>query len=143
MDIGCGMGFFSIGMARLVGSNGEVIAVDLQEQMLTVLRKRAARKGVADRIRTHLCEATRLGVREQVSFVLAFWMVHEAPDPGGLFSEVRSCLEPSGKMLIAEPRMHVSERGVAALVEAAEKAGLRCIARPKVRLSRAVLFEPV
>jgi 2-polyprenyl-3-methyl-5-hydroxy-6-metoxy-1,4-benzoquinol methylase len=32
MDVGCGMGFFSIGMARMVGDNGNVIAVDLQKK---------------------------------------------------------------------------------------------------------------
>ncbi len=36
MDIGCGMGFFSIGMARMVGEEGAVISVDLQQQMLDV-----------------------------------------------------------------------------------------------------------
>ena len=43
MDVGCGMGYFSIGMAKLVGANGKVIAVDLQQKMLDVLRRRAER----------------------------------------------------------------------------------------------------
>ena len=33
LDFGCGMGFFSIGIARIVGDEGWVIAVDLQQQM--------------------------------------------------------------------------------------------------------------
>jgi ubiquinone/menaquinone biosynthesis C-methylase UbiE len=52
-DIGCGMGFFSIGMARIVGENGKVIAADLQKKMLDILMKRAARAGVANRITPH------------------------------------------------------------------------------------------
>jgi 2-polyprenyl-3-methyl-5-hydroxy-6-metoxy-1,4-benzoquinol methylase len=41
MDVGCGMGHFSIGMAKLVGENGKVIAVDLQQKMLNVMLKPA------------------------------------------------------------------------------------------------------
>ena len=47
MDFGCGMGFFSIPMAKLVEASGTVIAVDLQSQMLRTLRKRAEKAGVA------------------------------------------------------------------------------------------------
>ena len=45
IDIGCGMGYFSLPMARLVGDTGRVIAVDLQDRML----HRAAAAGRAGR----------------------------------------------------------------------------------------------
>jgi ubiquinone/menaquinone biosynthesis C-methylase UbiE len=82
MDIGCGMGFCSIAMARMVGNEGKVISVDLQQKMLDVLLKRARKAGVAERIETHRCEADSLGVDTAVDFVLAFMMVHEVPVPG-------------------------------------------------------------
>jgi len=37
LDIGCGMGFFSIPLAPMVGPNGKVIWVDMQEKMLQLL----------------------------------------------------------------------------------------------------------
>ena len=40
LDIGCGMGFFSLPLARLVGSTGKVVCVDLQEKMIKGLIKR-------------------------------------------------------------------------------------------------------
>ena len=43
-DLGCGMGYFSIPLARMVGEKGRVISVDLQPPMLNVLRKRAERQ---------------------------------------------------------------------------------------------------
>ena len=43
MDVGCGMGMFSIAMAKMVGGSGLVIAVDLQQKMLDVLQDRAGR----------------------------------------------------------------------------------------------------
>src|SRR5450759_4723487 len=36
VDIGCGMGFFSRGMAKIVGDGGRVISVDLQQKMLDI-----------------------------------------------------------------------------------------------------------
>ena len=80
MDVGCGMGFCSITMAKIVGDSGHVIAVDLQQKMLDVLRQRATMAGVANRIRLHKCEQDRLGVDAQADFALAFMMVHEVPD---------------------------------------------------------------
>ncbi len=108
MDVGCGMGMFSIAMAKMVGEQGRVIAVDLQQKMLDVLRRRAERAGVADRIQLHKCEQDRLGVDAQVDFALAFMMVHEVPDQRRLLGEIHGCLKPGGKLLVAEPRLHVS-----------------------------------
>lgn len=76
MDFGCGMGFFSIPMAKMIGMNGSVIAVDLQPQMLRTLRKRAERAGVAGRLRTHACGRDAIGVDDPIDFVLAFWSAH-------------------------------------------------------------------
>ena len=61
LDLGCGMGYFSIPLARLVGPEGKVICVDLQEQMLAGVRRRAERAGVADRIRLHRAGTDGLG----------------------------------------------------------------------------------
>ena len=68
VDVGCGMGYFSIGMAKLVGANGKVIAVDLQQKMLDVMQRRARRSGVADRIIAHRCGSNSLGLRESADF---------------------------------------------------------------------------
>lgn len=141
MDVGCGMGLYSIAMAKLVGKQGRVIAVDLQQKMLDVLRQRAEKAGVADRIQRHKCEEDRLGVDAQVDFALAFMMVHEVPDQRRLLGEIQACLKPGGKLLIAEPRLHVSGKAFARTVALAAGAGLRTIEEPKVRWCRAVVFE--
>ena len=38
MDIGCGMGFFTLPIAEIVGKNGHVISVDTQFGMLEGLK---------------------------------------------------------------------------------------------------------
>ncbi len=50
VDIGCGMGYFSIGLAKILKGNGKIIAVDIQKEMLEVVEKRARNAGVFDMI---------------------------------------------------------------------------------------------
>ena len=140
MDLGCGMGHFSIGMAKLVGGAGKVIAVDLQQKMLDVMRKRAQRAGLSDQIGTRLCRADELETGERADFILAFWMVHEVPDQKKLFNKLKSILGAKGKILIAEPKMHVTAEDLKWTVDIAQSCGWRCIETPKIRLSHAALL---
>lgn len=52
LDAGSAMGYFSLPMARLACPGGRVYCVDLQERMLATLRKRAARAGLDNTVRT-------------------------------------------------------------------------------------------
>lgn len=140
MDFGCGMGFFAIPMARLVGDQGRVIAVDLQQKMLDVLRKRAAKAGVGDRIHAHRCEADSIGLDEPVNFALAFYSAHEVPDLRRLFSEAHKCLRTGGSFLVVEPVGHVSAAAFQDMVSLAEDAGLALNEGPRICLSRAVVL---
>ena len=143
MDLGCGMGHFSMGMAGLVGATGRVIAVDLQQKMLDVMARRARRAGLSDRILPHLCRADDIGIDEPVDFILAFWMVHEVPDQNRFFKQLKSLLTAEGKLLIAEPRMHVTAEDLNSTIDTAQSQGLHCIARPKISLSHSVLLAPI
>jgi len=140
LDVGCGMGFFTLGLAELVGKNGRVIAADLQEQMLAGLRKRARKAGLLERIQ--LCQSAPddIGVDESIDFALAFWMVHEVRQPAAFLGQIHELLLPGGKFLIVEPRIHVSGKAFAQTVSLAEDVGFRRMEQPKVRASRAVLF---
>src|ERR1700690_3097837 len=60
LDIGCGMGFFSLPLARMVGSTGKVICVDLQEKMIKGLVRREIKTGLADRIDARICLKDKL-----------------------------------------------------------------------------------
>jgi len=142
MDVGCGMGFFSIGMAEIVGDDGCVIAIDIQQKMLDILQKRATRAGVADRIRTHCCKPDIIGIEEKVDFILAFWMVHEVKNKKEFLTQLCSNLTPGGKLLIAEPKFHVSPSLFQDILKSASSSGLRQCGKPHVRFSLTALFEP-
>lgn len=140
LDVGCGMGFFTLGLAELVGQDGRVIAADLQQQMLAGLRKRAERAGLHERIQ--LCRSTPddIGVDEVVDFALAFWMVHEVSQPTLFLRQIHKLLVPGGNFLIVEPIIHVTGRAFGQTVSLAEDTGFRVVDQPKVRFSKAVLL---
>ena len=63
LDIGCGPGLFTLPIARRVGENGQVIAVDLQEGMLEILKEKATLEGLLARIRLRLCRRHQRGMQ--------------------------------------------------------------------------------
>lgn len=140
MDTGCGMGYFSLGMANLVGDTGKVIAVDLQQEMLDIMLKRASRKGLENRIVPHRAESDSINYPDPVDFILAFWMVHEVPDPEKFFHEVAVILKPSTKFFYSEPAFHVSPKRYNGILAAAERSGLKKVRDLAVRFSRASLL---
>ncbi len=141
LDFGCGLGFFSIAMAKMVGESGLVIAADLQDVMLKGLMKRARRAGVADRIRPHLTAPDRIGVEDQVDFAIACWVIHETPDTDAAFRELASILKPGGRLFILEPRSHASEEEFGKLLASATAAGLSEVTRPRSVGDRSVVVE--
>ncbi|MCP4156198.1 MAG: class I SAM-dependent methyltransferase [bacterium] len=144
MDIGSAMGFFSIPMAKMVGEKGKVVCVDLQEKMIATLLKRAQKANVASRIETVICSADSLCIddyKEKIDFLLTFAVVHETPDPKALFKQLYPVLKPGGKMLIAEPRGHVSEKAFKQSIDDALEAGFKELERPGIKRSLAILME--
>ena len=141
LDFGCGMGYFTIAMAKMVGPEGKVLAVDLQPQMLAIMQKRAKRAGVADRIVPVPAEKTRFSLPEPVDFALAMWVVHEVPGMERFLGEVRAVLKPNARFLIAEPKRHVRPAQFEEMMAAARAAGLVEEARPEVRMSMAVVLK--
>jgi len=141
LDFGCGLGFFSIAMAKMVGEDGLVIAADLQDVMLQGLMKRARRAGVADRIRPHLTAPDRIGLEDQVDFAIACWVIHETPDVDAAFRELASVLKPGGRLFVLEPKSHASEEEFGKLLASATTAGLSEVTRPRSAGSRAVVLE--
>ena len=128
LEPGSGMGFFTLSLARMVGPTGKVVALDVQPKMLTVLRHRAEKAGLSNRIELRLVESDGLVVKDlagAVDLVAALHMVHEVPDQALFFAEVREALKPNGRLLIIEPKGHVSETQFEQTVITAEKVGFK------------------
>ncbi|HEX7598383.1 MAG TPA: class I SAM-dependent methyltransferase [Polyangia bacterium] len=144
LEPGPGMGFFTLELARLVGPQGRVVAIDVQPRMLSGLQRRAARAGLAGQIECRQAMPDRLGtddLQATVDFVLAFALVHELPDQAGFFAESARALKTGAGMLVAEPTGHVSKQAFEQSLALADKAGLSAGPTPRIRSSHAALLR--
>src|SRR6266705_549717 len=140
VELGSGSGPFTIALAQMVGSSGRVIAADVQPAMLAKVRRRVGQAGLQNPVELHLCGREHAGLSVRADFVLAFWMVHEVPNAATLFAELHEALNPDGKLLLVEPKLHVTRRDFEKELGAALEAKLKLLTRPSVRLSHAALF---
>lgn len=140
IDVGAGMGYFSIPLAKLVGLSGHVTAVDVQTQMLSVLSKRAKRSGVAASISTYLATPEYLGNHAAADFILAFWVVHEVPDQEKLLRQIHALLKPNGLFLFVEPIVHVSRHYFLRTLQTAKSVGFSITEYPDIRISHSALL---
>jgi ubiquinone/menaquinone biosynthesis C-methylase UbiE len=141
LDLGPGMGYFTIPLARLVGPTGKVIAADLQKGMLDRLWQRALRAGVQDRVVLHQTSQTDIGIDRPLDFCLAFWMLHEVREPARFLGEIAAGLKPGGLFLLVEPRVHVTPQRFATTLSLAQGASLAVVERPRIWFSRAALLR--
>jgi ubiquinone/menaquinone biosynthesis C-methylase UbiE len=141
LDVGPGIGYFTIPLAQLVGDRGRVIAADIQQEMLTAIKKRAKQRDVEGRIILQLSSSDSLNVKTKVNFILAFWMVHEVSDKPLFLTQLRSLLKDDGRFLLVEPKFHVTKRKFTASVRLALKAGFALDDSPQISLSKSALFR--
>ncbi|HPG29290.1 MAG TPA: class I SAM-dependent methyltransferase [bacterium] len=128
LEIGCGMGFFSIEIARLIGENGKLYCVDIQDKMLEALKKRAEKKELSSRIELIRCSENSLMIdklKNEIDFVLAFAVVHEIPDKENFFNQISAAAKTGAKLLIAEPKKVISKIEFNEEIESAEKSGFK------------------
>ena len=143
LEPGPGMGFFTLPLAELVGPQGKVIAVDVQPRMIEGLKRRAAKANLLDRIDARTTSAETMGVGDlqgKVDFTLAFAIVHEFPDAGHFFAEVAETCKKNARVLLAEPRGHVSDKAFSAEMDSASANGLSVAERPTIKRSLAAVL---
>ena len=141
LDVGCGPGFFSLGMAKMLNGTGKIIAADVQEGMLEKIRKKIKGTSLEQTVELHKSDFENIGVVEKVDFVLAFWMVHEVKNQEKFFEELTSILKPNGLIFIIEPKLHVSKTAFIKMIDKIKESGLTIIESPKVFFSRTIVLR--
>jgi cyclopropane fatty-acyl-phospholipid synthase-like methyltransferase len=104
-DMGCGNGFYTLQLARLVGEGGRVLAVDIQPEMLRMLNERAKEAGLAN---IELIHGTQVDPRlpeGQVDLILLVDVYHEFSHPEQMLAAMRKSLAPQGRIALAEFRL--------------------------------------
>ena len=147
LDFGCGPGFLPASLQRESGENGIVIAADLQEEMLAILRGKLGSEGLLPRVSTHHCQPDSLDLTPdrdgQVDVAFAIFVVHEVPDREKLFREIAAMLVPGGLFFYSEPPIIVSGSEFRESLALAEKAGLRLVESRFFFVNRAAVLKKV
>lgn len=94
VDLGCGPGFTSVDLARVVGPRGRVIAVDASTVATDCLRAAVAREALAnvDVVTHDVCDLDLATWRPDVVF--ARWLFSFLPDPGAVVGRLSRRLAP-------------------------------------------------
>jgi len=140
LDLGCGPGFFSVEIAKMLKDSGKVIAADFQQGMLDKISIKIKGTALEDRTILHKCERDKVGFTGRVDFILAFYMIHEVPNQDKLFREMKTILKPNGKFFITEPRVHVTKKSFEEMISSAKDNGFEINAGPKMFFSRTVML---
>ncbi len=103
-DLGCGNGYYSLPLARMVGSEGKVIGVDIQPEMLEMLERRAAERGIQN---IETLQGTFVDPRvdpNTIDLLILVDVYHEFSHPEQMLEKIRESLKPDGQVALLEFR---------------------------------------
>lgn len=104
-DMGCGNGFYTIKIARLVGKSGRVLAVDIQPEMLHMLELRTKKSGVTNVEPIQGTVADPKLPDGEVDLILLVDVYHEFSNPEQMLKAMRRSLKPHGRLALVEFRL--------------------------------------
>jgi len=103
-DIGAGVGYMSLRLAKRVGPSGEVYANDLQPEMLAKLRENASHAKI-NNVMTVLGDVTDPKLPANImDLVLLVDVYHEFSQPQQMLRKIRETLKPDGRLVLLEYR---------------------------------------
>lgn len=101
-DLGCGNGFFAIPICRWLKGRGEVIGVDISDQMLKELGIRARKMGVDNLILKRSDEYTIPLSSKSMDIVFMACVLHEVKSARRFLSEAKRILKDNGKLIVID-----------------------------------------
>jgi ubiquinone/menaquinone biosynthesis C-methylase UbiE len=103
-DLGAGNGYHTLPMAKRVGPDGKVFAVEVQQEMLTMLKERADAVKIAN-IEYILGEYHDPKLPESsCDLILLVDVYHEFSHPQQMLAAMRKALKPGGAIVLVEFR---------------------------------------
>jgi ubiquinone/menaquinone biosynthesis C-methylase UbiE len=124
LEIGPGVGYYTLDMAEWVGPEGAIEIFDLQQEFLDHTTRRAAERGLGNIVPTQ-GDATALSYGDaSVDAVILTAVLGEIPDPVAALREIRRVLKPQGRLVVGELFGDPHFTTLAALRREAGEAGL-------------------
>jgi ubiquinone/menaquinone biosynthesis C-methylase UbiE len=104
-DVGAGTGYFTLPIARAVGDAGRVFAVDLQPEMLELLRHKIESANIS----LHQGNASQLPLQDATVDIVCYANIwHELQDPVAALREATRVSVRGGKIAIVDWRSDCS-----------------------------------
>jgi ubiquinone/menaquinone biosynthesis C-methylase UbiE len=104
-DMGCGNGYYTLKMAKLVGKTGRILAVDIQPEMLHLLELRSKEYGVGNVEPVQGTVADPKLPDAEVDLILLVDVYHEFSYPEQMLRAMRKALKPHGRLALVEFRL--------------------------------------
>jgi ubiquinone/menaquinone biosynthesis C-methylase UbiE len=102
LEIGPGVGYYTLAMAGWVGVSGKVEVFDIQQEFLDHTVRRAAERGLQNILPTR-GDATALPYEDaSIDAVVLTAVLGEVPDTGAALAEIRRVLRPAGRLVVGE-----------------------------------------
>ena len=112
-DFGCGSGYFSLPLARLVGGEGKVFAIDILESSLESVRSKVETEGFLniETVHVDLEVPNGSGLQKQsIDLVLLANLLYQVGNRLSIFKEAKRVLKKTGKLVIIEWKPNVKEK---------------------------------
>jgi len=103
-DMGCGNGYHTLPLAEMVGDKGTVYAVDVQPEMIEMLKENIARKGLKNIIPINSSYSDPKLPPNTCDLILLVDVYHEFSHPVQMLAGMRAALKPGGQLVLVEFR---------------------------------------
>jgi ubiquinone/menaquinone biosynthesis C-methylase UbiE len=103
-DLGCGTGWFARRLARAIAPTGRVFAIDIQPEMLDLMKGYLEKEGVTNVVPVLGASADPKVLPGTLDWVLMVDVYHELQEPKAMLARIRESLKPEGKVALVEYR---------------------------------------
>jgi len=124
-DIGAGSGYHAFPMAKLVGPKGKVYAVDIQKEMLAIIKKRSKKEGIENVVPSLGTITDPKLPAGSVDLILMVDVYHELSQPWEMTEKMVKALKPGGRLVFVEFRLEDAEVPIKLVHKMAQKQVIR------------------
>jgi precorrin-6B methylase 2 len=104
-DVGAGSGYYTFPMAEKVGAKGKVLAVDVQKEMLTIIKRKMKSKKITNVEPIQGTETDPKLPAGKVDLILMVDVYHEFSHPYEMAEAMIKALKPGGLLVFVEYRL--------------------------------------